>query len=121
MISKKEEPKAGTSGLLNQQSKSLSQNNIEQKRRDSNKHSELPILRGFRVPDQVVVHCPWCDRFHVHGWDRQDNARVVTSRGAHGDHQPPAPHQYRISVFRQADLKRIAAAAAAEKTGGRGR
>jgi hypothetical protein len=71
----------------------------------NNNDSRLPILRGFRVAGLVFVHCPWCDRMHVHGWGRADSARVIEVRCAHGGHQPPAPSGYRISVFRQKDLK----------------
>jgi hypothetical protein len=121
MTVKKEEPTGTSLGLLNRQSDSLYDASITQKHSAINKHSELPILRGFRVGELIFVHCPWCDRFHVHGWGREDNARVITARVAHGGHQPPAPSGYRISVFRQADLKRIAAIAAKETTRGRGR
>ena len=42
--------------------------------------SQLPILRGFRVDESVYVHCPWCDRMHVHGWEHNDSSRVITLR-----------------------------------------
>lgn len=63
-----------------------------------------PILRGFRVGRMVYVHCPWCDRFHQHGWESEDDGGVITARGAHGKHGPDAPAFYWISVFRERDL-----------------
>src|SRR6516164_3257484 len=69
--------------------------------------SQLPILRGFRVGGSVYVHCPWCDRMHVHGWERNDSSRVITLRVAHGGHEPPAPTWYRVSVLRKKELQRI--------------
>ena len=69
--------------------------------------SQLPILRGFRVGNRVAVHCPWCDCMHVHGWEPNHSARVISLRVAHGGHEPPAPTWYRVSVFRKKDLQRI--------------
>ena len=42
--------------------------------------SQFQILRGFRVGASVYVHCPWCDRMHKHGWERNDSSRVITLR-----------------------------------------
>jgi len=69
--------------------------------------SYFPILRGFRIGNQIAVHCPWCDRMHFHGWNAQDSSRVVTLRIAHGGHEPPAPSSYRVSVFREKDLQKL--------------
>jgi hypothetical protein len=70
--------------------------------------SQLPILRGFSLGGSVYVHCPWCDRMHVHGWESNDSSRVITLRVAHGGHEPPAPPSYRVGVFGEKDLQRIA-------------
>jgi hypothetical protein len=61
---KKEEPKAGTSGLLDRKSATLNQFIIEQQRWTSNRNSRIPIVS---IGEPGFVHCPWCDCFHVHG------------------------------------------------------
>jgi hypothetical protein len=76
-----------------------------------------PILRGFHVGWWVYVHCPWCDRMHVNGWLREDNASGVTVRYAHGKHSPDAPDCYWISVFRRRDHKEIERARECENRG----
>jgi hypothetical protein len=68
--------------------------------------NKRPLLRGFMVGNLVFVHCPWCDKMHVHGWDRADNARVVTPRYAHC-HSAGAPGSYWISIFRKRTLETI--------------
>jgi hypothetical protein len=69
--------------------------------------SQNIILRGFRVGNRVVMHCPWCDRKHVHGWGPEDDHRVVEWRVAHHGSNPSLPDSYQISVFRPKDLKAI--------------
>jgi hypothetical protein len=78
---KKEEPKAGTSGLQGRKSSTLNPHIIEQKHWTSNRNSRNPILTGFNVGGLVFVDCPWCDRFHVHSGGRQDSARVIGKEG----------------------------------------
>jgi hypothetical protein len=101
----KKEPTAGTRGLVKKQYNKSNKNILMDDSSEINNELKLPILRGFRVRGLVFVHCPWCDRMLVHGWGRADSARVIEVRCAHGGHQPPAPSGYRISVFRQKDLK----------------
>jgi hypothetical protein len=74
---KKEEPKAGTSGLLDRPSSTLNQDIIEQKHWTGNRNSRIPILNGFSIGGLVFVDCPWCDRFRVHGWVRQVSAPTI--------------------------------------------
>jgi hypothetical protein len=102
---KEKEPAAGTRGFVKKQYNKVNKTNIMDESSQINNDPKLPILRGFRVRGLVFVPCPWCDRIHVHGWGRKDSARVIELRCAHGGHQPPAPSEYRISVFRQKDLK----------------
>jgi hypothetical protein len=78
--SKKEEPKAGTPGLPDRPSSTLNQSIIEQKHWIGNRNSRIPILSGFSIGGLVFVDCPWCDRFRVHGWPRDNDARVIESR-----------------------------------------
>jgi hypothetical protein len=101
----KKEPTAGTRGLVKKQYNKGDKSILMDDSSEINNELKLPILRGFRVAGLVFGHCPWCDRMHVHGWGRADNSRVIEVRCAHGGHQPPAPSGYRISVFRQMDLK----------------
>ena len=85
-------------------------NHNKTKRKASSRtfEKQFPILRKFRVRPLVFVHCPWCDRRHVHRWDRNDRSRVITLRVVHGGHEPPAPPSYRVGVFGEQDLRRIA-------------
>jgi hypothetical protein len=102
---KKEEPKAGTSGLPDRKSSPLNRRIIEQKHWTGNSNSRIPMLRGFGLGELAFVHCPWCDRMHVHGWDPADGAQVKEWRVAHHTHNPSFPDSYQISVFRKKDLK----------------
>jgi len=102
----KKEPTASTRGFVKKQDNNYETHIIDHSE-EINDNSKLPILRGFRFHGLVIVHCPWCDRMHVHGWGRQDSANVTEIRCAHGGHQPPAPSAYRISVFRNRDLKKV--------------
>jgi hypothetical protein len=68
--------------------------------------NKRPLLRGFLVGNLVYVHCPWCDKMHIHGWNPEDNARAVTPRYAHC-HSQGAPGSYWISLFRKSSLKTI--------------
>jgi hypothetical protein len=101
----KKEPTAGTRGLVKKQDDNYGTHIIENSE-EINDNSKLPILRGFRFNGLVIVHCPWCDRMHAHGWGRQDSASVTEIRCAHCANQPGAPSAYRISVFRMSDLKK---------------
>jgi hypothetical protein len=92
--------------------------------RDSPKKSvhpkTLPLLRGtlielFRwrdIPDkpgwqrreaQLAVWCPFCKRFHFHGWDPADNASVKSHRVAHCADGPFRDGGYCVSVWRVTD------------------
>jgi hypothetical protein len=101
----KKEPTAGTRGFTTEQNKELTPESLNDNSAQSNYDRQFPILRGFRVGKQVYVHCPWCDRMHVHGWNEEDNARVVTFRVPHCCSRPSAPSSYRVSVYRERDLK----------------
>ena len=73
---------------------------------------QLPILRGFVIGKSIAVHCPFCDRFHVHGWDPKDTARDIYYPGAHCDFKNQAfagGHGvlYGVSPFRKASLKTL--------------
>jgi len=53
----------------------------------------------------IAVWCPWCKRFHTHGWDPAEDARVASHRVAHC-HDPASPFDdggYFISVWRKSD------------------
>jgi hypothetical protein len=100
-----DKPTAGTRGLVKKQD-SNNELHVLENSAEINDNLKLPILRGFRFNGLVVVHCPWCDRMHVHGWGRQDSARITEVRCAHCGTQSGAPSAYRISVFRMSDLKK---------------
>jgi hypothetical protein len=84
---KKEEPEAGTSGLLDRKSSPLNRRIIEQKHWTGNSNSRIPMLRGFGLGEVAFVNCPWCRRMHTHN--------------------PSFPDSYQMSVFRAGDLRRI--------------
>ncbi len=81
-----------------------------------------PLLRGILVdlgpwrdcPERpgwqarqatIAVWCPWCCRFHFHGWDPADDGRHASHRCAHC-HDPASPFDksgYYISTVRATD------------------
>jgi len=84
------------------------------------RNERLPILRGVLVellpwrddPDrpgqqrryaQLAVHCPWCDRVHLHGWNPKHDGRHVESRYPHCPHGPFLESGYLVSVLRKKD------------------
>src|SRR6266436_3945643 len=78
----KEEPTGKDRGLKEIQDNKTNTSKLTHGSSEINNDSRLPILRGFRVKGLVFVHCPWCDRMHVHGWGRTDSARVIEVRRA---------------------------------------
>ena len=80
-----------------------------------------PLLRGVLIelfrwhpdPDrpgfecrhaQLAVWCPWCKRYHYHGWDPANNAGHAEHRCAHcSDGSPFRETGYFVSVFRKSD------------------
>jgi hypothetical protein len=72
----------------------------------------LPILRGFVIGRSIVVHCPFCDKFNVHGWDPRLTERDIYYSGAHRDFKNHLFSEgpgvlYRVGPFRKRDLKAI--------------
>ena len=73
---------------------------------NSKKHR--PILRGRVVGQQIFVHCPWCDKEHIHGYDPKDGFRP----------SPRVPHcfsgpfheggDYLVAPFRKTDVSHLA-------------
>jgi hypothetical protein len=103
-MSSKKEPTAGTRGLTTEQNKELTPESLNDNSAQSNHDRKFPILKGFPVGKQAYDHGPWCDRMHVHRWNEEDSARVVTCRVAHCC-RSNAPSSYRVSVFREKDLR----------------
>jgi len=73
---------------------------------------QLPILRGVVIGKSIVVHCPFCDRYHVHGWDPKDTAADIYYPGAHCDSKNQAfagGHGvlYGVSRFQEPSLKAL--------------
>jgi hypothetical protein len=53
----------------------------------------------------IAVWCPWCGRWHYHGWDPAEDGRHASHRGAHC-HNPAslfAETGYYISTLRKCD------------------
>jgi hypothetical protein len=103
----KKEPTARTRGLRKKQHNKVNKTTLMDASFEINNDTQNIILRGFRVGNRVVMHCPWCDRMHVHGWGQEDDHRVVEWRVAHHGSNPSFPDSYQISVFRPKDLKGI--------------
>jgi hypothetical protein len=104
---KQKEPTARTRGLRNMQHNKVNKTTLTDASSEINNDTQNIVLRGFRFRGLVFVHCPWCDRMHVHGWDPTDGERVKEWRVAHHGNNPSFPDSYLISVFRSKDLKRI--------------
>jgi hypothetical protein len=80
----------------------------------------LPILRGFVIGSSIIIHCPFCDKFHQHGWGPELTARDIYYPGAHCDvrNHPFIEGTgvlYGVSAFRKRDLKAIEARQALAK------
>jgi hypothetical protein len=104
----KKEPTARTRGLRKKQHNKPNDTRLMDASFEiNNNDSQNIILRGFSIGKSVFVHCPCCDRMHVHGWDPADGERVKEWRVAHHGNNPSFPDSYLISVFRSKDLKRI--------------
>jgi hypothetical protein len=45
----------------------------------------IPILRGFvnAANRTITIFCPWCDRWHTHGWLPDTPAWAIEHRFAH--------------------------------------
>ena len=74
----------------------------EQLGRNRKFEKQFPLLRGLSICCIIVVPCPLCDSWHIHGWDPEDGPEIETLRFAHCG--KPGVTSYRVSVFRQADL-----------------
>lgn len=86
-----------------------------------NNRSCKPLLRGclvgltlkwFPSPDgehehkeaTIAVWCPFCKRFHTHGWDPANDGRYAEHRTAHcSDDSPFHVGGYYISTWRKSD------------------
>jgi hypothetical protein len=72
----------------------------------------LPILRGLVIGSTIIIHCPFCDKFHQHGWNPKHTARHIYYPGAHCDFRNHPLIEgtgvlYGVSPFRKRDLKAI--------------
>ncbi|SRR5260221_4479774 len=103
----KEEPTGKDRGLKKKQDRKTNVSKLTHAASEINNDTQNITLRGFSFRGLVFVHCPWCDRMHVHGWDPADGERVKEWRVAHHGNNPSFPDSYLISVFRSKDLKRI--------------
>lgn len=65
-------------------------------------------LKGFVTGKQIHVHCPYCNRFHHHGWSSGSNKRGEL-RGSHCDDNTDSPYKagYLIAPFSAKELKEI--------------
>jgi hypothetical protein len=73
-------------------------------------NKNLPVLRGFTFEGNgyigIKVFCPFCDKFHSHGWGEGETKPAgrsphCTTRGEH------YPNGYWIAPFKKMDQKDI--------------
>jgi hypothetical protein len=73
----KKEPMPVTRGLNDTQDSSTNSRMVADAPPKIKSDPRLPILRGFGIGRSIVVHRPFCDKFHTHGWDRKLTARDI--------------------------------------------
>lgn len=89
---------------------------------DANEAGELssktldktPILRGFVVGNAIHVHCPFCDCFHVHGWEPGETKPTSRVAHCHNQNSPYDDSGYYVAPFRRKDMVEIEKAKAQE-------
>jgi hypothetical protein len=68
----------------------------------------LPVLRGFVSEDRKMINvfCPYCDRYHYHGWQPDAPTWAISHRVAHcvGD-TPYRAKGYFVGEITPAKLK----------------
>jgi len=75
----------------------------------------MPTLKGFLTGNQIVVWCPFCGVFHIHGWpvnsSMEKNHRVAHCFPKYIDHQeilsPLDETGYYIKPFTKRELKKM--------------
>jgi hypothetical protein len=60
------------------------------------------LLRGFSIGRSLIVWCPFCDSWHIHGWYPENGPETEELRFAHCNESGIT--SYRISPFRQRHL-----------------
>jgi len=108
----KKEPTAVTRGLNDTQDSRTNSRMVADAPPKIKSDPRLPILRGFGIGRSIVVHRPFCDKFHTHGWDPMHTARDIYYLGAHCDFKNHPFSEgpgvlYGVSPFRKADLKSL--------------
>jgi len=71
-----------------------------------------PVLKGFilqgRTLDnqQILVWCPYCQRFHIHGWSIKENPKGKPEHRYSHCGSDKMPHYY-VKPFTLTELKKI--------------
>jgi len=67
-----------------------------------------PILKGFVLGGQIHVWCPYCARYHFHGWPDEQSNRPE-SRVAHctGESSPFMEGGYYIVPYTKSELSKF--------------
>lgn len=70
----------------------------------------IPTLKGFVCSDprgnQIAVWCPYCHKFHYHGWPEGSDKDKHNHRTPHCIGDNPMKHTgYYIATFTKAELK----------------
>lgn len=71
---------------------------------------KIPLLRCFPVSDaQVAAWCPFCEKWHLHGFTDEIKERKKAHRVAHcSDFDSPLRETgYYLKLMTKADVKRI--------------
>lgn len=82
-------------------------------KRSKPKHSRkapkgMPVLRGFVSEDRKMINvwCPYCQKFHYHGWNPENPSWAVEDRGPHCfTDNPFRPRGYWIGEITPAQLR----------------
>lgn len=74
--------------------------------RKMNQKKRIPVLKGVIRDNQIFVWCPFCRKYHQHGWLGKPEHRV-----AHCDMDSPLSETgYLVVPFTKKELKQMASA-----------
>jgi hypothetical protein len=69
----------------------------------------IPVLRGFLSYNGNLIHvnvfCPYCDKYHSHGWNPENPSWAIEHRCAHCFDKPFNKGGYYIGVLKAPKVK----------------
>jgi len=60
--------------------------------------AEYPVLKGPVRGDQIIVFCPYCNKWHQHGWDGSKSHKT-----AHCQDSPFCKTGYYVDSFTESE------------------